>query len=171
MIEPLSRAVRDYLAGFNLGAILVSSTGEISVARDLARVSSVAALWWTRDRATAHQVVRAIGERHPGSVEAAVAEIQAAAVRVDVVLSEHSVVVVARAQAAAEQLQGKLEAARQSGGLAFLNREYQRRRLEAERLGRRFMSYGEAQRRLRKALVSAAATGSMPEIMAAVFGD
>jgi hypothetical protein len=33
------------------------------------------------------------------------------------------------------------------------------------------MSYGEAQRRLRKALVSAAATGSMPEIMAAVFGD
>ena len=89
MIEPLPRAARDYLAGFNLGCILVRSTGEISVARDLARMGPVAALWWTRDRATAHQVVRAIGEQRPDSVEAAVAEIRAAAARVDAVLSEH----------------------------------------------------------------------------------
>ena len=53
MIEPLPRAMRDYLAGFNLGCILVSSTGEIQVvgANHLARTRSVVALWWTQDRA------------------------------------------------------------------------------------------------------------------------
>jgi hypothetical protein len=29
MIAPLPKPVRDYLAGFNLGCILVSSTGDI----------------------------------------------------------------------------------------------------------------------------------------------
>jgi hypothetical protein len=45
MIEPLPRVMRDYLAGFNLGCILVSSTGEIQVvgSNHLARMSSVAA--------------------------------------------------------------------------------------------------------------------------------
>ena len=118
MIEPLPRAVRDYLAGFNLGCILVSSTGEISVARDLARMSSVAALWWTQDRATAHQVVRAIGEQRPDSVEAAIAEILAAAVRVDAVLSEHSTVL-ERARTALSQLAGKLAVVRSKGDLQF----------------------------------------------------
>jgi hypothetical protein len=61
MIEPLPKPVRDYLAGFNLGCIAVSSTGDIQVvgSNHLARTSSVVALWWTQDRATAHQVVRA----------------------------------------------------------------------------------------------------------------
>ena len=112
--------MRDYLAGFNLGCILVSSTGEIQVvgANHLARTSSVVALWWTQDRATAHQVVRAIGEQRPGSVEAAVAEIRAAAARVDAVLPEHGVVV-ERARAALAQLDRKVAAAQSEGALKF----------------------------------------------------
>ena len=73
MIEPLPRAMRDYLAGFGLGCILVGSTGEISVAHNLGRMGSVAAMWWTRDRAAAQQVVRAIGAQRPGSVLAGAA--------------------------------------------------------------------------------------------------
>ena len=115
MIEPLPKPVRDYLAGFDLGAIAVSSTGEIQVlpGKDLVRVSSVAALWWTQNLRSAHQVVRAIGEQRPGSVEQASAEIKAAAMRVDAVLSEHSVVV-ARAQAALDQLSAKLSTAQRA---------------------------------------------------------
>jgi hypothetical protein len=41
----IERAVRDYLAGFGLGCILVRPSGEIEVARDLARMGPVAALW------------------------------------------------------------------------------------------------------------------------------
>jgi hypothetical protein len=120
------------------------------------------AVWWTRDRGTAEQILIAIGEAQPATAEQAIA-----AGRLGVALNDHGVVL-ARAQAAVCRLDGKLTAAQTMGDLKPLNREYKRRRLEAERSGRKFMSYSEAQRRLRKALASAAATGSMPELMAAV---
>jgi hypothetical protein len=111
MIPPLSRSVRDYLSGFNLGCIAVSSTGEIQVvdSNHLARVGTVAAIWWTQNLAAAHQVTRAVGEQRPGSVEAAVAELCAAARRLNVTLSPHDVVL-ARARAALSQFDGKLAA-------------------------------------------------------------
>jgi hypothetical protein len=49
--------------------------------------------------------------------------------------------------------------------LSFFNREYRVRRLAAHAAGRSFLPYAEAHRRLRMALASAAATGSMPELM------
>ena len=51
MIEPLPRAIRDYLAGFGLGCILVHPDGEIQVVdvHHLARMDAVAPLWWTQD--------------------------------------------------------------------------------------------------------------------------
>ena len=170
MIAPLPKPVRDYLAGFNLGCILVSSTGDIQVvgSNHLAHMSSVAALWWTQDRATAHQVVRAIGEQRPGSVEGAVAEIRAAAARVDTVLSEHGVVV-ARAQAALDQMQEKLSAAQRAGDLKLFNSEYRRRREAARTAGRGFMSYNTAMARLRKLLAGAAAGAPVSDLVATVF--
>jgi hypothetical protein len=48
------------------------------------------------------------------------------------------------------------------------DKEKVRRRLEAERSGQRFMSYGEAGRRLRKVLASAAGA-PVPELMQQVF--
>jgi hypothetical protein len=53
--------------------------------------------------------------------------------------------------------------------LSFFNREYRVRRLAAHAAGRSFLPYAEAHRRLRMALASAAATGSMPELMHQVF--
>jgi hypothetical protein len=53
--------------------------------------------------------------------------------------------------------------------LKFLNSECKRRRLEATKAGKKFLPYPEAQRRLRNAMATTAATGSMPEIMRAVF--
>jgi hypothetical protein len=53
--------------------------------------------------------------------------------------------------------------------LSFFNREYRVRRLVAHAACRSFLPYAEAHRRLRMALASAAATGSMPELMHQVF--
>ena len=168
MIEPFPRAVRDYLASFGLGCILVRPDGEVQVARSLAHTSSAAACWWTRDRATAHQVVRAIGAHVPPSLEAAVAELKAAAARCDVVLSEHSVVI-ARAQTALDQLDRKLETARSAGDLQWFNRAYKQYRLDAQGRGQGFMPYGTAMARLRKLLAAAAAGAQVSDLAAAVF--
>jgi hypothetical protein len=170
VIAPLSKPVRDYLSEFNLGCILVSSTGEIQVvgANHLARMSSVAALWWTQDRATAHQVVRAIGEQRPGSLEKATAEILAAAKRIDAVLSEHSTVL-ARAQAALSQLDGKLAAAQRAGDLKFFNQSYRQYRLDCKERGEHGMPYNVALAKLRKILAGAAAGAQVPDLVAAVF--
>jgi cytochrome P450 len=54
--------------------------------------------------------------------------------------------------------------------LAFFNAEYRRRQIAARAACKGFMSYGEAHRRLRKALAAAAAGGSMPELLQQVFG-
>jgi hypothetical protein len=45
MIAPLPKPVRDYLAGFNLGCVVVSATGEIqAVGSDhLARITDIEA--------------------------------------------------------------------------------------------------------------------------------
>jgi hypothetical protein len=128
----------------------------------------VAAAWWV-GRCTADQVIMAIGERHPATIEGATREIMAAAGRLDVVLSEPATVM-ARARAAVAKLDRRLAMAKETGTLAFFNAEYRRRRIAARASGKGFMSYGAAHRRLRKAIAGAAATGSMPELMRAVFG-
>jgi hypothetical protein len=159
--------VRDYLAGFGLGCILVRPTGEVQVARNWGQPPVAAALW-AQDQKTAWQVVRAIGEVQPSSVEAAVAEIRAAAVRVDAVLSEHSAVV-ARARDALARLDTKIELARQTGTLAFFNAEYRRRREAARAAGKGFMRYSTALARLRQLLAGAAAGAPVSDVVQQVF--
>jgi hypothetical protein len=167
VIEPPSRAVRDYLAGFGLGCILVRPTSEIQVASNWGR-APIAAVLWVRDQKTAWQVVRAIGEARPSSVEAAITEIRAAAARVDVVLSEHSVVV-ARAQAAIDQLGSKLSTANANGDLKFFNRAYRQYRLGCLQRGEGAMPYGTAMARLRKLLAGAAAGAPVSDVVRRVF--
>ena len=108
------------------------------------------------DAATAHAVVRAIGEHAPASLEAATAEIQAAAKRIDAVLMEH-VVVVERARAALDRLDGKLETARANGDLSFFNKAYREHRLACKQRGVGAMPYNVALAKLRKLLAEAAA--------------
>jgi hypothetical protein len=92
MIEPLRRGERDYLAQFGVTAIYITCSCMLGVGRDLARVGPVAAAWWVASRREAEQVLVAIGERHPATVDEATRELLAAAARLDVVLSEHTVV-------------------------------------------------------------------------------
>jgi hypothetical protein len=133
-------------------------------------MGQAAALWWVRDWSSAHQVVQAIGEAQPASVEAAVAEIRAAAARCDVVLSEHAVVV-ARARDALARLDTKIELARQSGTLQFFNSEYRRRREEARATGKGFMRYGTALAKLRQLLAGAAAGTPIANVLQRVFEE
>ena len=133
----------------------------------LARTSAVAA-WWTKDRRTAHDVVRATGEQRPGSVEAATTEVLAAAQRLDVALSVHDVVL-ARAQAAVDKLNGKLAAAQQAGALQTFNRAYKAYRLDCVARGERAMPYGTALAKLRGLLAGAAAGAPTANMLQAVF--
>jgi hypothetical protein len=106
VVELPSKSVRDYLAQFGAVPIYVTRTCKVGVGRDLARVGAVAVLW-ARDRSTAEQIVMALGEAHPGTVEQAIAEIRSAAGRLGIVLSEHAVVL-SRAKAAAGKIDAKL---------------------------------------------------------------
>jgi hypothetical protein len=170
MIEPPSRAVRDYLAGFRIACVYVTGSGRIGVATPcgLGRAGPIARAWWSRDRATAEQVLIAVGETYPVSVEAAVAEVMAAAGRLDVVLSEHAVVL-ARAEAAVAKITTGLNQAKAAGDLKLFNRAYHAYRLEAQRRGEHPMTYGIAFERLRKALASAAAGVPVAGLMQQVF--
>jgi hypothetical protein len=75
---PLERAVRDYLAQFGVTAIYITCSCMLGVGRDLARVGPVAAAWWVASRREAEQVLVAIGERHPATVDEATRELLAA---------------------------------------------------------------------------------------------
>ena len=112
--------------------------------------------------------MRAIGEQRPGSVEAAVAEIRAAAARVDAVLSEHGGVV-ERARAALAQLDRKLAAAQSEGTLKFFNESYRQYRLGCQQRGVGAMPYSVALGRLRKVLGGAAAGASIDGLIERVF--
>ena len=169
MIAPPPKPVCNYLSGFGLACIYIVPDGRISVTRNLADVGAVAAAWWAKD-AAAHAVVRAIGEHAPTGVEAATAEILAAAKRVDAVLSEHDVVV-ARARNALARLDTKIEHARRTGTLAFFNSEYQRRREAARAAGKGFMRYNTALSKLRKLLAGAAAGAPVSDVLQRVFDE
>ena len=144
------------------------SDGEIQVAGNLACMGPAVALWWTRDRATAHRVVQAIGEQRPGSVEAALAELHAAAARLETVLSEHSVVV-ARARTAIDQLSSRLSTAQRAGDLKFFNHAYRQYRLGCQQRGEGAMPYNVALATLRKLLAGAAAGSSIEGVVERVF--
>jgi hypothetical protein len=168
MIELPSRAVRDYLARFGVAAIYLTSSGKLGVGRNLARAGPIAAAWCGSaiDVPTSRS---SIGEQQqPATVEEAARAVLAAAARLGAVLSEHSAVM-ARAKTALTKLNARLATAKQTGALAFFNAEYQRRRLAARAAGARFMTYGEAKRRLRKLLAGAAAGTPIANVLQRVF--
>ncbi len=168
MIAPLPKPVRDYLHEFGLACVYVTPAGRIGVTRDLADVGAIAAAWWAKDAAAAHAVVRAIGEQAPASVEAATAEILAAAKRLDAVLSTHDVVVT-RAQAAIDRLGTRLSTANANGDLKWFNRAYRQYRLGCLQRGERAMDYGAARDKLRELLAGAAAGVPVKDMVQRVF--
>jgi hypothetical protein len=167
MIEIPDRACHDYLRSFGLGCIFVTAGGKIGAGSDLAHADQPVAAWWCNSRRSAEEILTAVNGRYAGIEEATRAVLQAAT-RLGVVLSGHEAVL-ARARAAARELDARVSSANAAGTLQFLNQEYRRRRLEAERSGRRFMTYSEAQRRLKAALAGAAAGYAVADLVKQVF--
>ena len=85
-----------------------------------------------------------IREAHSG-------DIPAAAGALGVALTDHATVL-ARAKAALAKIDAGMAWAQRTGVLHEFNREYRRRRLEAQGRGERFMGYAQAKARLRRAI-------------------
>jgi hypothetical protein len=169
-LELPDAGVQRYLRRFNIGGvyIIAGSAGfpciigsGTDLATELAAARKVwpknldppvlAAAWWCFDLRTAQQVVTLAlasdlrqatrdGSRFAVSVREAADAITAAAGRLHFRLTDHAAVL-ARAKAAGVDLENKLTVAQDEGQLKEFNQEYQRRRLAAKMVGRRFISY------------------------------
>jgi hypothetical protein len=116
MIEIPDRACHDYLRSFNLGCVFIAHGCRIGAGSDLVHADRPIAAWWCNSRRSAEEVLTAVGERQPGTIEGATRAILAAAGRTGTTLSEHAVVV-ARAKAAVAALNTRIKAAQDSGAL------------------------------------------------------
>jgi hypothetical protein len=155
-IEPLSPGVRDYLRAFDLTAIAVTANGRIKATRNPA--GAEAAGWCVaRDASSVIRVARKRGDHIPAAARA-----------LGVTLTDHATVL-ARAKAAVAKIEAGMAWAQRTGVLHEFNQEYRRRRLEAQRRGERFMSYGQAMARLRCAITKVAAGGAPVAIVPEVF--
>jgi hypothetical protein len=149
-IARLPRNVRDYIAGFNLAALAVTDNG-IRLTRDPA---GARAAWWCRaaDAAPLHEWL----------TEHQSCDVLYAARQLQVSVTPHAIVV-QRASAALGRIDAGCDKAQEAGLLKEFNAQYKRCRLLAKARGQGFLPYRHAKARLRKMLVTAVATGGLPE--------
>jgi hypothetical protein len=159
-VGPLSGPARDYVAAFNLVAIVQWRDNRLGVCKN---PTGGAAAWWCPAE-HAGAVVRAANANGQ--------DVVAAAARLQTPLTDHATVA-QRVSEAVDRIDGSLKAAQRRGDLAFFNGLYRARRTAAAAQGRGFMSYGLALRRLRKAVAEAAAHGGVlsRSLMSSVFED
>jgi hypothetical protein len=149
--------VTKYVRAFDITSICVDRDGSIRITCD--PQGAVEAYWLPAAYAGALlKIARVMGD------------ITGAAQQMRLKLTDHHTMVV-RARAAIERLGTRLTAAKADGAMKFLNREYRRRRIEANERGESFMPYRAAEQRLRKALADVAAGKAAPGIVASVFED
>jgi hypothetical protein len=156
-IPSIPNSVLQYLRRFDLVAVARSRDGRLTITRD---PQGAAEAHWLAPR-DAGVVLAAARQDHGDVVKAALA--------LGVRLAPHSHVM-QRSQEIVDRLGTRIAQAQRAGEVSFINREYKRRRLQAQAEGRPFMPYRAAQARLRKALVGVAAGDPAP-IMTRVFGD
>lgn len=148
-VAPLSRDGRDYVRAFDLTSIALWRDGRLGVCRNPTGAQEA---WWCPAQA-AGQIVRAANANGK--------DVPAAAARLHVPLRDH------------HAIDAGLNIAKQRGDLAFFNGAYKARRRAAQAEGHGFMTYGQALRRLRKAVAGAAANGGQctRSVMLSVFGE
>jgi hypothetical protein len=156
MIKSLSPAVREYLAAFALVAIARTRDGRWVTVRDPAGMMDA---WWLP--------AKAVGVVFKRIIELS-EDPETAAVRLGIVVTEHSLVL-ARVEAAIARIDDGVARAKSAGLLKEFNQQYRAHRLAAEARGARFMPYRVAQARLRRALGKAAAGGITTGVIASVF--
>jgi hypothetical protein len=145
-IESLSPSARDYCAAFNLTAVAISPTGRVFISSNPA---GARAAFWCRDNGEADAVAKAAWAR---------GDIAEAARRLHVTVTPHPIFA-ARVRARTERIEQALQQAKATGQLAQFHTAYKDRRLKAKARGESFMSFGEAERRLRKVVADAVASG------------
>jgi hypothetical protein len=159
-IAPLSHSARDYVRAFDLTCIALWRDGRLGVSRN---PTGAEAAWWCPAKA-AGAIVRAANANGR--------DVAAAAAQLHTALTDHAIVA-QRVEAAVSRIDGGLNIAKQRGDLVFFNRQYKARRAAAQARGCGFMTYGQALRRLRKAVAKAIADGGAitQSLMLSVFGE
>jgi hypothetical protein len=155
-IASLSPSARDYLDSFDLVAIAISPSGRVFVSKNPAGAS---AAFWCR-AGEADKVANAAWYR---------GDIAEAARRLHVAVTPHPILV-ARLAARTRRIDEALAQAKAEGLMQQFHQVYKQRRLQAKASGQLFMSFGEAERRLRKLIAdSIAAGGTIPKSFTEVF--
>jgi hypothetical protein len=159
-IPPLPPAIGEYVRRFDLAAIAATRDGRVVVTRDPA---GACAAWWCKAE-DAGPILRWL-------VSHLSHDAPFAARTLGLAVTEHATMV-QRAAVAVARIETGLDAAQKSGPLKSFNAAYKAHRIAAQAQGQRFMSYAQAQARLRSALASAAAKGGKvesAELFARVF--
>jgi hypothetical protein len=144
------------MRGFDLGCVALTRDGRLFSTRD---PSGAEAAWWLQ--ACDVGAVLAKAKADSGDV------VKAAAL-LGVRLMEHSAAL-QRTETLIDKLDARVRTVQEAGDLAIFNREYRRRRLQAQAAGEPFLPYRAAVRRLRKALAEVAAGKASPGFIARVF--
>jgi hypothetical protein len=152
------------------GARAISVTiGSGGVVVNVGLVRDAAAILWThadQARAVAARARKIAGDG--ADLDSTIAALQRAATECRAVLTDHHVAMARAGNAAArlDEVMGQLDAA---GTLREFQKIYRARRLAAKARGEGFMSYTNAERRLRLALVPLLANGGKPEVGESLF--
>jgi hypothetical protein len=157
---PTQRKIADYLSASGVFAVCVVRDPDGVIGFELSNdigswEGAVIAALWTTDKTAATVVltsatatVDAVPSEH-----AAVDAIVCSAERHSLRLFPHESVI-KRAANAVARLDARMDATASRGGLKAFHAEYRRRRLDARKQGKRFMSFAMANRRLRRAIVN-----------------
>jgi hypothetical protein len=143
---------------FDLACVARTRDGRLFSTRD---PSGAEAAWWLQ--ACDVGAVLAKAKANSGDVPKVAAKL-------GVRLMEHSAAL-QRTEELSKRLDTRMHAAQETGDLTVFNREYRRRRLQAQAAGEPFLPYRVAVRRLRKALTEVAAGRTPAGVIARVFDD
>jgi hypothetical protein len=155
-IESLSPSARDYLAAFDLAAVAISPTGRVFISKN---PTGASAAFWCR-AGEADKVANAAWHR---------GDIAEAARRLHIAVTPHPILL-ARVQARTRKIDEAIAQAKADGLMQQFHQAYKERRLKAKACGQQFMSFTEAERRLRKLIAdSIAAGGTIPQSFTEVF--
>jgi hypothetical protein len=166
------KAALKYLEVSGVNAISIT-TGPGGIVLGIGyRANAVAAFWLSAGKARAVAAKARSIAGDAVDVEAVVAALHEAATQCRAVLTEHHVAM-ARAHVAAERLDAIMEILRDMGALKEFRRTYKRRRLAAKERGQGYMTFANAELRLKRALIPLIQSGGKPaaqSIFAEVFG-
>jgi hypothetical protein len=158
-----TRPALKYLEISGAVRISIDATGRIS--SNKIRTDPVATFWIREEQA--RSVVR-LARRHAGRARADPKVMLAADLRVTLT---PDAIALERGGEAAATLNRHMDSLRGTGVLREFTRTYKRKRLAARLRGEGFMSYANAELRLRRALVPLLMNGGRPAVGASLFAE